>query len=63
MTVIFLADKRPPVQYTVEIRHHWDDTLEVFVHDVADDPRSRASVADALARAAMMFSDNPTKIG
>jgi hypothetical protein len=57
MSVINLADRRPPVSYTVRITHHWDDTLEVFVEDVADDERSRQSVADALARAARMFAN------
>lgn len=55
--VVSLADHRPPVTYTVTITHHWDDTLEVFVADVADDPRSRASVKDALQRAVAMFDD------
>ena len=55
MRVINLADRRQPVSYTVRITHHWDDRLEVFVEDVADDERSRQSVADALARAARMF--------
>ena len=57
MSVINLADRRPPVSYTVRITHHWDDSLEVFVEDVADDERSRQSVADALARAARMFAN------
>ena len=57
MSVINLAARRPPVSYTVRITHHWDDTLEVFVEDVADDERSRQSVADALARAARMFAN------
>jgi hypothetical protein len=56
MSVIDLNAKRPPVYYTVNITHHWDDTLEVFVEDVADDDRSRASVADALRRASEMFA-------
>lgn len=53
--VVDLSKKRRPVVYTVEITHHWDDTLEVFVSDVADDERSRASVADAMKRAAILF--------
>jgi hypothetical protein len=53
--VVDLSKRRQPVTYTVTITHHWDDTLEVFVADVADDPRSRASVADALSRAAETF--------
>lgn len=57
--VIDLSTKRAPVTYTVVITHHWDDTLEVLVMDVQDDPRSRASVKDALQRAVEMFSDDP----
>jgi hypothetical protein len=56
--VIELSARRKPVTYTVHITHHWDDSLEVFVEDVSDDPRSRASVADALERAVQMFKDN-----
>jgi hypothetical protein len=52
MNVIKLADKRPPVDYTIRIRHHWDDTIEIFVEDVSDDERSKQSVADTLQRAA-----------
>jgi hypothetical protein len=55
MSVIDLGKRRPPVTYTVTITHHWDDTLEIFVQDVADDERSRAAVADALRRAAETF--------
>ena len=53
--VINLSKRRQPVTYTVTITHHWDDTLEIFVADVADDPRSREAVADALQRAADTF--------
>lgn len=53
--IVDLSKRRQPVTYTVTITHHWDDTLEVFVADVADDERSRASVADALHRASQMF--------
>ena len=59
MSVIDLWKHRAPVTYTVTITHHWDDTLEVFVQDVADDARSRASVADALRRAADKFGEKP----
>lgn len=58
--VIDLSTKRKPVHYTVRLTHHWDDTLEVFVEEVADDDRSRASVADALERAAAMMRDPTT---
>ncbi len=57
MSVINLADRRQPVSYTVRITHNWDGSLEVFVEDVADDERSRQSVADALARAASVFAN------
>lgn len=53
--VVSLATKRAPVVYTIRIRHHWDDTLEVFVEDVSDDERSKQAVADTLDRAAKMF--------
>jgi len=52
VTVVDLAKRRPPVWYTIELAHHWDDRLEVIVKDVADDDRSRASVNDAIARIA-----------
>lgn len=55
--VVDLNAKRKPVDYTVRLRHHWDDTLEIFVEDVSDDDRSRLSVADALERAAAMLRD------
>ena len=53
--VVNLSERRPPVVYTVRITHHWDDRIEVWVEDVADDERSRQSVAAALARAADAF--------
>lgn len=55
--VVDLGAKRKPVTYTVVITHHWDGKLEVWVEDVQDDPRSRASVADALKRASEMFDE------
>lgn len=53
--IIDLADRRPPVTYTVTITHHWDGTIETMVQDVADDERSRAAVGDALKRAAEQY--------
>ena len=50
--IVELADRRPPVHYTVRLSHHWDGRIEVFVEDVANDERSRASVGAALAAAA-----------
>lgn len=52
MNVIDLADKRRPVDYSIHIRHHWDDTIEIFIEDVSDDERSKRSIADTLQRAA-----------
>lgn len=52
MSVIDLADRRPPVCYTVRLVQHWDGRLEICVEDVADDDRSKKAVADALRRAA-----------
>ena len=48
--IIDLNSKRPPVTYTVTIVHHYDDTLEFRVEDVADDPRSREAVMSAFRR-------------
>lgn len=56
MTVIDLANHRPPVCYTVRLTEHWDGRLEIFVEDVADDDRSRRAVADSLRRAADQLS-------
>lgn len=53
--VIDLADRRPPVCYTVHLTDHWNGTLELMVDDVSDDERSRLAVADALERAAEML--------
>lgn len=48
--IIDLNSKRSPVTYTVTIVHHYDDTLEFRVEDVADDPRSREAVMSAFRR-------------
>ena len=53
--VIDLSAKRAPVDYTIRIRHHWDDRLEIFVEDVSDDERSKRAVAETLQRAADIF--------
>ena len=55
MPVVDLSARRKPVTYSVHITH-WDWHLEIFAEDVADDDRSRSAVADALARAAEVFS-------
>lgn len=57
--VIELSGKRPPVVYTVRISQHWNGTLEFFVEDVADDQRSRESIAWALRKMADCL-DSPT---
>lgn len=53
--IVELADRRPPVTYTVTITQHWDGRMEIFVQDVADDERSRAAVGEAMQRAAAVF--------
>lgn len=50
MTLVDLNSKRPPVTYTVQITHHWDGEVEVFVEGVADDERSRQAVREVLIR-------------
>ena len=57
--IVNLANRRPPVHYTVRITHHWNDTIEVFVEDVSDDDRSRESVASAIGRAALQLGSFP----
>lgn len=47
---IDLNKRRPAVHYTVTVTQHWNGAVEIYVHDVSDDQRSRDSVADALAR-------------
>ena len=53
--VVDLATKRAPMDYTIRIKHHWDDSFEVFVEDVSDDERSRRAVADTVERAAQVL--------
>jgi hypothetical protein len=36
------------VTYTIEVTHHYDGTIEVFVRDVSDDPRSRDVVMSTI---------------
>ena len=55
--IIDLADRRPPVVYSVTITEGWDGYLAVEVHHVQDDPRSRFAVADALSRASMLIKE------
>ena len=53
--ILELANRRSPTTYTVTITHHWDGTIESYVHDVADDQRSRDAVAYALRRVAETY--------
>jgi hypothetical protein len=46
--VIPLDTKRKPVSYTIDVTHHYDGTVEVFVRDVSDDPKSRETVMDTI---------------
>lgn len=55
--ITYLSKRRKPIVYTLEITHHWDNTVEVFVHDVADDPRSREAVGDVLTMAAEAWTN------
>lgn len=48
--IIELSKRQAPVTYTVTITQHYDGTIEAFIHDVADDDRSRAAVTSALRR-------------
>lgn len=50
--VVRLAERRPPVTYSLTVTHHPDDRVEVEVHDVQDDPRSRDEVRRTFARLA-----------
>lgn len=58
--VVNIGAYRKPVTYSVELRQDYQGGLAVWVRDVADDPRSRRAVADALRRAASMI-DNSTE--
>ena len=53
--ILALSSRRVPTTYTVTITHHWDGTIESYVHDAADDQRSRDAVADALRRVAEAY--------
>ena len=50
MTIIDLAHYQKPVRYTIDVTQHFDGTVEAFIHDVSDDPRSQNSVTNALQR-------------
>lgn len=46
--VVPLAKKQKPVSYTIDVTHHFDGTVEVFVRDVSDDDRSREAVMETI---------------
>lgn len=50
--IVSLSDRRPPITYTVRLRHHYDGSMAIWVQDVADTPEDRRKVADALRAAA-----------
>lgn len=50
--VMDLAEIRKPICYTVRLAQYWNGRIEIFVEDVADDERSRQSIAHALRCAA-----------
>ena len=55
--IVDLADKRPPVVYTVTVCEGWDGSRSGQVNDMQDDPRSRYAVADALSRASHLIKE------
>ena len=52
MDIVYLNDRRTPVTYTIHVTHRWDGTLEAFVENISDDPRSQDSVNATIARLA-----------
>jgi hypothetical protein len=46
--VVLLANRQKPVSYTIDVTHHFDGTVEVFVRDVSDDDRSREAVMETI---------------
>jgi hypothetical protein len=46
--VIPLAKKQKPVSYKIDVTHHFDGTVEVFVSDISDDDRSREVVMETI---------------
>jgi hypothetical protein len=46
--ILDLQAKRKPVCYTVRLTQGWNGELAVLVEDVADDQRSRESIAAAM---------------
>ena len=48
--VVDINTRRAPVVYDVTISHFYDGTIEFYIRDVADDPRSRDAVLWAFRR-------------
>ena len=48
--VVDINTRRAPVVYDVTIAHFYDGTIEFYIRDVADDPRSRDAVLWAFRR-------------
>lgn len=46
--IVPLAKRQKPVSYTIDVTHHFDGSVEVFVRDVSDDPRSRDAVMQTI---------------
>lgn len=48
--IIPLASKQKPVSYTIDVTHHFDGTVEVFVRDVSDDARTKEVVMETIIK-------------
>ena len=46
--VVLLVNRQKPVSYTIDVTHHFDGMVEVFVRDVSDDERSREAVMETI---------------
>lgn len=55
--IISINSRKPPTFYTLRIAHHQDGKLQLFVEDVADDERSRESIAWAMRELADSLDD------
>ena len=51
--IVVLATRQKPVHYTIDVTHHYGGEIEIFLRDIADDDRSRASAIETLIRAAV----------
>lgn len=59
--VVDINANKPPVIYTVRIAQHWDGRCEFFIEDVANDQRTRNSVAWALREMADTLENQSIK--